>query len=226
VTVDEQLELQRFAELGRASAYLLHELSNPLTAALLNLELSNQRSRSVRQARRNLKLLHRYVEAARRQVRLQNSNDVFRIVPQIEQLKAALLPLARGAGVKLRLGCAPDRALYGDPVKFQQIISNLISNAIDATSENKGPEVKVTWQIEASLLIIRVADSGGGIPGSMLPRLFEHFYSNKGSGMGLGLALVKLYVTRDFNGTIDIDTIAGQGSCFCLRLPLATEQLM
>lgn len=219
--VDEQLlELQRFAELGRASATLLHEISNPLTAALLNLEL-NYKSHGVKQARRNMMILHRYVEAARQQVKQRSCVQSFWVEPQITQLKTVFIPLARRASVKLKIGVIPSCQLYGDPIKFQQIISNLISNALDACG--RGGKVEISCSITKDTLVIRVQDSAHGIRQDLMPRLFENSSSSKlasGQGLGLGLSIVKHYVEKDFGGTIAVSSRLGKGSCFRLEIPV------
>ena len=70
ISLDQLRELEHFAELGRLSACLLHEISNPLTAAMLYLEQSeNRESLHIRRALRNMLLLQKYVEAARQQAR-------------------------------------------------------------------------------------------------------------------------------------------------------------
>src|SRR5579862_7033873 len=108
-----ELELLRYVTIGRLSACLLHEISSPLTAAMLHLELSQQRSRSIRQAKRNMRLLNRYVTAARQQVREQSRDRPFWAQPQIEQLKPMIVPLARQTGVCLHIDNLPKQRLYG-----------------------------------------------------------------------------------------------------------------
>src|SRR5579884_383252 len=87
--------LQRFIDLGRLSATLLHEISNPLTAALLHLEqISDQHSLSVRQTKRSLNRLKRYVDIARRQLRDHAALTSFCLNPQIQDIKRLVLPAA------------------------------------------------------------------------------------------------------------------------------------
>src|SRR5687768_10840761 len=130
-------ELQRYAELGRLSASMLHEISNPLTAALLYLEeiSDDHNSPAYQQIRHNILLLRRYVEAARQQVRLESAPASFAVGPQVEQLKRVVRPLARRAGVQLVIEQAPSCRLYGDPIKFQQVLTNLIVNACESYSD-------------------------------------------------------------------------------------------
>jgi len=217
---DELLELQRFAELGRYSACLLHEISNPLTAALLHLELSQQRSRSVRRARHSIKLLQNYVEAARQQVRQASDRRPFLVQPQITQLRTVLVPLARQSGVKLSFRDLPQCHLYGDPVKFQQIISNLISNAINASPEGSG--IWLTGQLRDGYLILKVRDQAGGMDSQALVHAFDRFTTSRpGRGLGLGLNIVKIYAEEEFGGSINVDNTPSVGMVFTISLPLS-----
>jgi signal transduction histidine kinase len=213
--------------LGRMSASLLHEISNPLTAALLNLELSDKRSSGVRQARRDMQAMRRYVEAARQQVRLQDKATSFRVQPQLDQLKRIIMPLARKAGVRIDIGSAPDCRLYGDPVKFQHIISNLAVNAVQAYGGgavcSRTPLVRVVLRHDRDCLVVRVTDRGKGIAPEALPHVFETFYTTKGQsgqGLGIGLAIVKQYVTVDFRGSIKASSSPRQGTQFTAKLPV------
>src|SRR4051812_3847599 len=84
----KQNDLHRLAELGRLSATLLHEISNPLTSALLHLEqYDGSNPDNLRQARRSIRLLRRYVEAARQQVRKESRLTDFGLKLQLSQIK-------------------------------------------------------------------------------------------------------------------------------------------
>jgi two-component system C4-dicarboxylate transport sensor histidine kinase DctB len=220
------LELQRLAELGRLSATLLHEISTPLATALVHLDATDHRfTPGVREARRSINQLRRYVDAARQQVRKESTLTDFRLRPQINQLMRVVQPLARQVGVSLIIEPIPDCRLYGDPVKFQQILANLAVNAIEAYS-NMPPTclskpVIVRMHSEEHFLTIQVLDWGQGISSRQLPRLFEPFYTTKnhGHGLGIGLAIVRQYVTNDFGGGIHVHSSARQGTIFTINLP-------
>ncbi len=227
VTYDKLRELQRFAELGRLSASLLHEISNPLAAALLNLELGDQKSLAVRRARRDIQLLRRYVEAARQQVRQQSQPTSFRIRPQLGQLKHVVKPLASQAGVRLDIETAPGCRLHGDPVKFQQLVTNLVINAIEAYGESHAgkatPLVRVALTCDGDWLTVQVTDWGKGIEAEALAHIFDAFYTTKGRvghGLGIGLAIVKHYVTVDFGGSIKVGSSSRRGTRFTVKLPV------
>jgi signal transduction histidine kinase len=146
LTTERAQDFRRFAELGRMSAVLLHEISNPLTAALLNLEASDHKSTAIRQARRDIRLIKRYVEAARSHVRRQSTVTVFCVQPQLNHIKRLSMPLAKQAGVQVSIQSLAGCRLRGDPVKFLQIVSNLVMNALDAHQEaaDSGRFVNVT----------------------------------------------------------------------------------
>ncbi|MEK7599830.1 MAG: HAMP domain-containing sensor histidine kinase [Patescibacteria group bacterium] len=218
-------ELQHFAELGRLSATLLHEISNPLSAALLHLELSDQQSPTITHLKRDMQILRRYVESARQQVRHQGNVTSFSIKPQLDQLKRIVLPMAKKSGVSLEIDAVPDCKLYGDPVKFQHLVANLILNAIDAYSEDGNYDqaslVRVNISKNRHWLTIRVTDWGKGIPALELPHLFEPFYTTKGHsgrGLGIGLSIVREYVTRDFHGSIKVSSSRRRGTQFTVKL--------
>ncbi len=226
VGADRMREMQRFAELGRLSASLLHEISNPLTAAILHLEQHHdQESLNIRQARRNIQLLQKYVEAARQQLRQESQPVSFYVRPQLSQIRRLLAPVARRARVRLRFNVEANYRLYGDPIKFQQILSNLIGNAIDAYADlpkmQTQPEVTITISGRQHWVFIRVSDKGSGIPVDQLNRLFDPFFTTKGlsgKGLGIGLTAVKQYVENDFHGVIQVTSSPRRGTQFTLRL--------
>jgi signal transduction histidine kinase len=90
------MELQRFAEFGRLSAHLLHEIANPLTAASLNLEQLHEKGKPelVREIQRSLRSLERYVEAARKQLQGQTTSVEFSVKAEIDQVMSMLIPLS------------------------------------------------------------------------------------------------------------------------------------
>lgn len=227
---DENLqELQRFAELGRLSASLLHEISNPLTSALLNLELGEEQSYNIRRARHSIQTLRRYVEAARQQVKRQSNAITFCAHPQIDQLKRIVMPLAKRSGVRLDIGPVLHRRLCGDPVKFQHILVNLIVNAVEAyngepeKSRSRVSQVSVSLADTNKWLVIQITDWGVGIKPKDLPRIFETFFTTKdragGHGLGLGLAMVRQYVEQDFGGSIRVASSLRKGTRFVVKLP-------
>jgi len=218
------IQLQRFAELGRLSATLIHEISNPLSAALINLEASNRTSPAIQEARRNMQILRQYIDSARQQISMSSKPLCFALGPQLDQVKCLLDPVARSVKVKLEMESAPVGCrLFGDPVKLQQIIANLIANAIQAY-EGKAGTVQVKSTINDNQLIIKVLDWGKGIKQDELPKIFEPFYTTKNEtshGLGLGLSITKQYVTEDLGGELSVNSSVSKRTGFTITLPLA-----
>lgn len=220
------LELQPFAEFGRIGAGLVHEIANPLTAAALNLEELNKQQHSVlvRQLQRNLSYLERYLVAARKQIKRESKLTNFAVGAELKQIINLLNNRARKAGVELRVDKVSNIKLYGDVVKFNQLVANLIANAIDASEGVKQRELKIVTVTIKSLddgLRIAVNDHGPGISTQAIEHLFEPFYSTKKSvrsGLGIGLALVKQYVEQDFGGTITVVSERELGTTFTIQL--------
>jgi signal transduction histidine kinase len=223
-----QAEIERLAELGRLSASMLHEISSPLTSALLYLETyKDQPAAAIRKVGGSIKTLWQYVEAARQQVQSESSTSTFRVEPQITQLKRIVAPIAKQAGVKLTFDMHFKGKIYGDPVKFQQIVANLIVNAIESYGEVCADKLHKPVRLITSSykenLIIEVHDLGQGIEAAGVGRIFEPFYTTKnttGHGLGLGLSLVKQFVTQDFNGSITLKSTRRLGTVFVIKIPL------
>jgi signal transduction histidine kinase len=225
-------ELQRFAEFGRLSANLLHEVGNPLTAALLNLsQIEDQSSELVLQAERSLRQLERYVEAARKQVTRQGLQTRFNVRQELNQVACIMRPLAQQAAISLVIRPPAAGSLRGDPIKFNQLVANLIANAIDAykdyESRNEAKAVTVTAVRQPKWLCLTVQDHGKGIAAAELPHLFDPFYTTKvasGRSLGIGLTMVRQIVTQDFRGQVRVVSSPGQGTSFTVKLRLPEER--
>ncbi|HVV67117.1 MAG TPA: HAMP domain-containing sensor histidine kinase [Candidatus Saccharimonadales bacterium] len=226
----KQLEtLQQLAALGRMSANLIHDISNPLTAVALCLqEGNNPTDSSIQRAQRNIETLQRYVSTARQQIQIPHSSQPFDINDEFERLKDALYPIAAQQSIILHfIGCR-GLILEGDPVKFQQIITNLAVNAIEASANAhpthaSAPNVVIQVSVSRIDLVITIQDKGTGIRPEVLPHIFEPFYSTKQktevSGLGIGLYAAKHSVETTFKGTIGVESVIGQGTTFTVKFP-------
>jgi PAS domain S-box-containing protein len=125
-------------------------------------------------------------------------------------------------GITLTRGFEPHmgQALL-DPSGIHTVVSNLVSNAIEACrgAGNPGRTVTVTAHRDNDTLFIRVADNGAGIPEEITERLFTKFYSTKGSkGTGLGLVITRKIV-EEHGGSISVESEVGKGTSFLVRIP-------
>jgi two-component system phosphate regulon sensor histidine kinase PhoR len=116
---------------------------------------------------------------------------------------------------------APQYPVTIDASKFEQVLINLIDNAIKYTDTG---EITITLRDEAERTIIDITDTGPGIPAELFGRIFERFFvvdtsrSKKVGGTGLGLSIVK-HIVNLHDGTIDVASIPGKGSTFSISLP-------
>ena len=131
-----------------------------------------------------------------------------------------------GEKLTLRLGDIDQVLVCGDKDRLKQVLLNLISNAIYYT-QPKGEVVVGVGKIGSQARLI-VSDNGPGIPAADLPHIFERFYrgeksrtrSRDGKGFGLGLSIA-YWIVHNHGGKIDVDSMEGQGTTFCVWLPLA-----
>lgn len=145
-------------------------------------------------------------------------NDVF----------TGLAPRASGHGVRLDNKVAEDFYVTADRRRLEQIIINLVDNAIKFNHPGGSVTVRAEAGEDNLYQIIRVSDTGAGIPAEHLPRVFERFYrvdrarSRDAGGTGLGLAIVK-HLARAHGGEAYVTSETGSGSEFSIKLPVAVQ---
>ncbi|WP_165233209.1 ATP-binding protein [Aquisphaera insulae] len=126
---------------------------------------------------------------------------------------------AREKDVRLDLQLAPLPRVTCHAARINQVVMNLMSNAIDACS--LGGEVTVRTGADDGHVQIEIIDNGRGISPEIRPRIFDPFFTTKPIGKGTGLGLSISYgIVRDHDGTIDVDSTPGKGSRFIVRLPV------
>jgi len=128
----------------------------------------------------------------------------------------------RGVTISIDAGQVP--AVRGSSRDLSLMVRNLIDNAVRYTGE--GGTVEVSVRADEGVVVVRVADTGIGIPQRELPRIFERFYrvdrarSRETGGTGLGLSIVR-HVTENHGGEVTVESELGQGTTFEVRLPTA-----
>jgi len=225
-----QLELQRLAEFGRLSASLIHEISTPIMAAALTLDEmgSDQPSSLIKQARQDIRQLELYVTAAKKQLTGESAKTNFSMTVAIHQITMLLSSRAKLNNIKILVNTKSRVRLYGDLVKFHQLLANLINNAIEAYDiSHEGQRiVRVSVELKGpKMAIIKVSDKGSGISSLDKKHIFEPFYTTKygqDRGLGLGLATVKQYVEQEFGGKITVTSNTDNGTTFKITLPIIT----
>ena len=223
---------ESFARLTRFSADIAHELRTPVNNLRGQAEVALRQSRTPDEYRAALESL------LEESVRLSRMIDSLLFVARAEHPQAQItrevlnvsreLAIARefyeaaaiDAGVTLVIEAGPDLCAPLDRTLWQQAIGNLISNALDHTP--CGGRITISAGRDGSDLVVRVSDTGSGIPPDHLAHVFDRFYrvesTTRSGRLGLGLALVKSIVTLH-GGTVGIVSEAGRGTEVALRVP-------
>ncbi|WNG32897.1 response regulator [Archangium violaceum] len=218
-------------------AMLAHELRNPLAPVLTAVQLMERKLQSGLSTEREREVVERQVHHMRRLV--DDLLDVSRVtrgkihlqkrpvelVAAVGRAVESARPFAESREHTLRVEL-PRGPLWmeADPVRLEQVLSNLLHNA--AKYSEPGGRITLTLAREAGEAVVRVADTGMGIPAEALPHLFEPFMQvartldQAQGGLGLGLTLVKRLVEMH-GGRVEVASEGvGQGSVFSVRLPL------
>jgi len=224
----------RVGAMGAFAASLAHELTQPLAASLANaetgvrllaapeLDLDELRATLadiVADERRAGELVQKLRRFLRRGEVERGELDPREALEDVLQLVARE---AKARGVRLRLEVAETLPkIVGDRVQLQQVVLNLLSNAIDAVAAGDRPEreVAVLAGRRGDGVGIEVRDSGAGMDAATLARIFQPFYTTKPKGMGLGLSISRTIV-ESHGGTLSAHSAPGKGATFRIELPL------
>lgn len=225
--LDQTIESEKLAELGRLSAGIAHEINNPLSvisyaAQLLMreeplapsqqelLERIDSETDRLKALTGGLLSFSRSREMVRRFTDL---NDVVQDV-----LRLVKFELTRHQ-IEARLDLTPLPLVQVDPNKLKQVIINLIMNAVQAMKG--GGVIRVETELAGGRVRLQIADSGPGIPAHLHDKVFEPFFTTRaeGEGTGLGLYICRMII-GDHGGELLLDSATGQGATFRLLLPV------
>lgn len=226
--------LSRFAEFGRLSSGLFHDLVNPLTAVSLSIQrLENCATPNfpdiqehINQAVLASHRMEQFMENVRRHLQDSIDESVFSLNEEIEQAIEILRYRSRVERVKLIFPDCPIIQTTGYALKFYQVAANLIGNAIDSyyeqTNQNSERVVIISLRQENNRVHFCVTDHGRGIKDAVVNRIFEPFFTTKhpSRGTGLGLMNVKSIIENEFSGHILLKSQVGKGSTFEVIFPI------
>lgn len=228
----------RLGTMGEMVSGIAHELNQPLTA-INNYASACRRMLSSGQATpadltEVLEKISRQAERAGQVIRglraMVRQRDVERVTLELNPLIEEVSRLAeidlRASAQKLVLDLATDLPCFsGDGVQIQQVVMNLIRNAVEAMRTSRcGDEVRVsTGMTEDGALEIRVSDQGPGLSPEVEARLFDPFVTTKTEGMGLGLSICKSIVQLHA-GDLNYRRLSSGGAEFVVHLPVLVEE--
>jgi C4-dicarboxylate-specific signal transduction histidine kinase len=225
----------RLAAVGELTAAISHEINQPLgavqssaDAAEMLLESPSPRLERVREILANIRAAnHRASEVVRRLRTLLHKHEPTRQTFDLNETVDDVLRMVDAELRRRRIGIESSSAqrplwLEGDAVQIQQVVLNLLLNAMDAIgnapSERRRIRVRVASDGEG-MAVLQVSDRGEGIAEEDLPRLFESFFTTKTNGMGLGLS-VSHSIVKAHGGRIQARNNSHGGATFAVALPL------
>lgn len=230
---DSLVQAASLAALGRMSAAIAHEVSQPLAAIENTLATAGlyaergdaaETGRSVRKARALTERIQRTVRHLKTIARPQPVD--LRPVPLVKSIEAAVEIVAHRARLVSAeiLVEAPPEPLFvrANDIGIEQIMLNLLNNALDAVSGRPAARVRVVVGCAARMASVTVCDNGPGLDDAVLRRVTEPFFSTKqpGEGLGLGLSISRAIVDK-FGGDLSGGRAQEGGAAFVVTLPLA-----
>lgn len=232
---DELIQAGKLAVIGRLSAGIAHELNQPL-AALRTLSGNAVRFLARGDQETTRSNLERIAQLVDRMGLITGQLKAFAHKSSGRPGPVDLRPVlahaialldqrlrAMGAQVETHFSEPPVCALC-DANRLEQVLVNLIGNALDAMNGQPGARVEIDVTATATMAVLRVRDHGAGLAEEALSRLFEPFFTTKEAGVGLGLGLaISAGIVNDFGGTLNGANHPDGGALFTLEIPLAPE---
>ncbi len=235
LSAEEIPQFKYIWETSHTTLSLVHDIANPLTTATGALETflkdaepgRTYKSSSLEEVNISLECL-KHIRAL-----LKNNQPAFDLIHNkpvnlcLRQEMNTVMHIYKARcqekGIQVQLRVSPRIHLLGDPVRFRQIVSNLVGNAVDAYDNNTSlPSKKILLQVRdyPTYLLFTIQDNGPGIPVDLQKRIFDPFFTTKplGKGTGLGLSIVQEIVEKEFKGKIEVQSRPGKGTIFRLKL--------
>ena len=231
---DELVQATKLATLGQMSASINHELNQPLTAIRsyadnARLLMDRERYGEVRDNMRQISELVDRMAQISSQLKLFSRKSEGKRVPVVlcNEVELALKILDAeirkvGIAVEVEL-CTEQVQVLADATRLEQVLVNLIGNAIHALESTDQPRIQITAARVEHQLHISVKDNGPGIPDAHLDQIFDPFFTTRKSGLGLGLAISQLIV-ENMGGSLQVSNLEGGGAVFTMALDLVESE--
>jgi two-component system NtrC family sensor kinase len=234
---EKVIETGRLASIGELAAGIAHEINNPVAIMVeeagwiedlladedpSSAETLGEFKRSLAQIRtqgaRCKEITHKLLFFARKTDPRITSVGINGLM---EDVVGLLKQKSRYASVKIESNLTPGLPpIAASPSEMQQVLLNLVNNAVDAIDAGGGT-VTLTTRQDGDAVVVEVADTGQGIPEAILTKIFDPFFTTKPVGQGTGLGLSICYgIVNKLGGEISVDSKIGVGTVFTVRLPI------
>jgi C4-dicarboxylate-specific signal transduction histidine kinase len=233
---EQLVQAGKLATLGELTTGVAHELNNPLnniglfiTNAIDRIELGrieeeaikNDLSEALAQVRKatdiisHLRMFGRPAPVTFEPVLLEEV---------IERSLSLMQEQLRLRQISVELDIYSGVVVEGNPIQLEQVFINLLTNARDALADADERAIRISCETRAETAVVTFADTGAGIPAGLEQRIFDPFFTTKEVGTGTGLGLSITYgIIQEHGGTISVESSPGDGACFAVELPVASE---
>ena len=227
--ITEVMRSERLSLVGAMANSIIHDLKNPICIVRCCSDLIARDSNDVRirelasmtdkAVDGMLSMTQELLDYARGSTSLScETISIWRLLDELNQQALRLLP---GHNIQFAKNIRYDGNVFVDLPRFIRVLANLIKNAREAMPN--GGILTISTDLVNSQVVIRISDTGIGIPAELLPRLFEPFVTHgKTHGTGLGMAIAKSVITAH-HGKISISSVEGKGTTVDIRLPTPDE---
>lgn len=234
--IEKMSQMAHMAEFGKLASGIFHDLVNPLTAISLNLELlKTSKAKEIIRAKKYLEqALHsthrmdKFVTALKKQIQQQEIRKKFSPNEEIRQVIEILSYKARKNDVIINLFNTKGLTIFGNSLKFHQVITNILSNAIDSFEPKSDADKKniiIRSYKDLPSIIIEIKDNGCGISKKNIQKIFDPFFTTKDidKGTGIGLSFTREIIRDDFLGDIQVFSKVNVGTTFKIIIPTEYE---